>query len=150
MYGHEKKESIPTLKSEVLLIRTKCKKRCVKNWPWGKWAGLPVRKSKCARTKMIGWLGTRARPTACSSEFASPYQSLAAWGSAALRGQWRGCLRSPVTTKGWGLFTHGTLCCWTECAGCPSHHVFEPCLPDSGSAWEFCLNSLEMCFCPCG
>lgn len=86
MYGHEKKESIPTLKSEVLLIRTKCKKRCVKNWPWGKWAGLPVRKSKCARTQMIGWLGTRARPTACSSEFASPYQSLAAWGSAALRG----------------------------------------------------------------
>lgn len=111
MYGHEKKESIPTLKSEVLLIRTKCKKRCVKNkyalavfsqvllikwtrltdhcygpWPWGKWAGLPVRKSKCARTQMIGWLGTRARPTACSSEFASPYQSLAAWGSAVLRG----------------------------------------------------------------
>lgn len=111
MYGHKKTESIPTLKSEVLLIRTKCKSaawktkyalavfsqvllikwtrltdHCYGPWPWGKWAGIPVRKSKCARTQMIGWLGTRVGPTACSSEFASPYQSLAAWGSAALRG----------------------------------------------------------------
>lgn len=155
------KESIPTLKSEVLLIRTKCKSaawktkyalsvfsqvllikwtrltdHCYGPWPWGKWAGLPVRKSKCARTQMIGWLGTRAHPTACSSECASPYQSLAAWGSAALRGL---MTRLPAFTcdykKAEDSSLMGHYVFGLNVQVVPHTYVFEPHLPDSGSAW---------------